>query len=272
MIAVRSGRFYGQAMTAGNVYTIAGDGGQGDSGDGGPALKAELNDPSAVAVDRHGNVIITDGEGLGQYVWVIAAATGTFYHVKMTAGHIYTVAGNGNSSWNGDGDGGAAVNAAVIPYTVGTDATGNLIINDGNGRVRLVAVRTGTMYGQKMTVGDIYTIAGGGQYGSSGSGGPARKANFAFLGGVTTDRHGNLVFTDWSTGLVWVLAVRTGTFYGQAMIPGHVYAVAGGGATLGDGGPATRALLSDPFAVAVSRTGSLLVTDGNDNRLRAISP
>jgi len=258
-------------MTAGDVYAIAGDGGRGDSGDGGPALKAVLNEPSAVAVDRHGNVLIADGAGLGQYVRVIAAATGTFYSVKMTAGRIYTVAGDGGSSYQGDGDGGAAVKAAVIPQAVGTDAAGNLIITDVSGRVRLVAVRTATMYGQKMTAGDIYTIAGGGRYGSSGSGGPARKATFEWPGGVTTDRHGNVIFTDWVSGLVWVLAVRTGTFYGQAMTAGDVYAVAGGGATLGDGAPAVSALLSAPSAVAVSPTGSLLVTDGNDNRLRAIS-
>jgi len=51
---------------------------------------------------------------------------------------------------------------------------------------------------------------------------------------------------------------------------GDIYIVAG--ASLGDGGPATSALLSSPSAVAVSPTGSLLVTDGADNRLRAISP
>jgi hypothetical protein len=273
LIAVRSGRFYGRAMTAGDVYAIAGDGERGYSGDGGPALNATLDEPSSVAVDRHGNVLITDGAGLGRFVRVIAATTGTFYNQKMTAHHIYRVAGDGKSSYIADdGDGGPALKAALIPQAVGTDAAGNLIITDANEHLRLVAVRTATMYGQKMTAGDIYSIAGNGEYGSSGSGGPASKANFEFLGGVTTDRHGNVVFTDWSAGRVWVLAASTGTFYGQAMISGHVYVVAGGGATLGDGGPATHALLSFAFAVAVSPTGSLLVTDGNDNRLRAISP
>ena len=127
------------------------------------------------------------------------------------------------------------------------------------------------MYGQRMTVGHIYIIAGGGS-GPFHSGAPASKASFLFLGGVTTDRHGNVVFTDWARGFVWVLAVRAGTYYGQAMTVGHVYAVAGGGTALGDGGPAARALLSFPFAVAVSPAGSLLVSDGNNNRLRAITP
>ena len=73
----------------------------------------------------------------------------------------------------------------MLPMAVGTDPAGNLIITDWNSRrVRLVAVRTGTMYGQKMTAGDIYTIAGSGKQGSSGSGGPAREAKFEILGGA----------------------------------------------------------------------------------------
>ena len=201
---------------------------------------------------------------------VVAATTGTFYGRKMIAGDIYTVAGDG--SWGSSGDGGPAVKAGMLPDAVATDAAGNLIISDANCRVRLVAVKTGTMYGRRMTAGDVYTIAGSGQLGNSGSGGPASKAKFDYLGGATVDRYGNVVFSDSVSGVVWVVAVRTGTFYGQAMTAGDIYIVAGGGTSLGDGGPAASALLSSPSAVAVSHAGSLLVTDGGDNRLRAISP
>jgi len=266
LIAGRSGRFFGRNMTAGDVYTIAGTGRNGFSGDGGPAVKAKLEYPTAVGTDQHGNVLIADE----LRVRVVAAQTGTFYGRKMTAGDIYTVAGNGN--WTSSGDGGPAVKAGMLPVAVVTDAAGNLIISDENYRVRLVAVKTGTMYGRPMTAGDVYTIAGSGQLGNSGSGGPASKARFDFLSGATVDRHGNVVFTDWVSGVVWVLAVTPGTFYGQAMTVGDVYVVAGGGATLSDGGPATSAMISSPFAVAVSHAGSLLVTDGADNRLREISP
>jgi hypothetical protein len=86
--------------------------------------------------------------------------------------------------------------------------------------------------------------AGSGEQGSSGSGGPARKAEFEILGGATADRYGNVVFTDTVGGAVWVVAVKNGTFYGQAMTAGDIYLVAGTGATLGDGGPAARALLN----------------------------
>jgi hypothetical protein len=269
LVAARSGRFFGQNMTAGDVYTIAGTGAPGFSGEGGPAVRARLGFCTAVGVDQHGNVLVVDE--LNRRVRVIAAATGTFYGKKMTAGHIYTIAGDGNAPFSGDG--GPATKAGMAPEAVATDPAGNLIIADNWPRVRVVAARTGTMYGQKMTAGDIYTIAGDGELGSSGSGGPALLAKFEDLGGVTTDRHGNVIFTDAFSGLVWVIAVTEGTFYGQAMTAGDIYIVAGGGTTaLSDGGPATSAVLNSPLAVAVTPTGSVLVTDGYDNRLRAISP
>jgi hypothetical protein len=51
-----------------------------------------------------------------------------------------------------------------------------------------------------MTAGDAYTIACRGVLGDSGNGDPARKAKFATLGGVTTDRYGNVIFSDWGAG------------------------------------------------------------------------
>src|SRR6202041_1256175 len=108
LIAVRSGRFYGRAMTAGDVYTIAGDGGYGGfCGDGGPAVKAKLDYPTSAVTDRNGNVLFVDGDNAR--VRVVAAATGTFYGRKMIAGDIYTIAGSGG--WNFSGDGGPAVKA-----------------------------------------------------------------------------------------------------------------------------------------------------------------
>ncbi len=255
LIAVRSGRYFGQAMKAGDVYTIAGTGAPGFSGDGGPAVTEQLNDPTGAGVDHHGNVLIADSQN--NRVRVIAAATGTFYGQKMTSGHIYTIAGASAAGFAGDG--GPAVRARLSsPVGVAADQHGNVLIADqGNGRVRVIAAATGTFYGQKMTAGHIYTIAGPG--------------GFSSVDGVTTDRHGNVIFTD-GAGAVWVLATTDGTFYGQAMTAGGIYQVAGGGATLGDGGPATSALLASVGAVAVSPAGSLLVADGADNRLRAITP
>ena len=80
-------------MTAGDIYTIAGDGTAGFSGDGGPATTAELGNPKGMAVDAAGNVLIADTGN--SRIRVVAAATGTFYGRAMTAGDIYTIAGDG---------------------------------------------------------------------------------------------------------------------------------------------------------------------------------
>ena len=99
-------------MTAGDIYTIAGNGTAGYSGDGGPATKASLSEPAELAIDSAGNIAIivdpfnTDGTDV---VRMIAARSGTFYGKKMTAGDIYTIAGGGITL----GDGGAATRAAL---------------------------------------------------------------------------------------------------------------------------------------------------------------
>ena len=80
-------------MTAGNIYTIAGNGKVGFSGDGGPATAAELVDPRGVVADAAGNLVIADTDN--DRIRVVAASTGTFYGRPMTAGDIYTVAGDG---------------------------------------------------------------------------------------------------------------------------------------------------------------------------------
>ena len=63
-MAATTGTFYGQAMTAGDIYTVAGDGKRGDGGPTGfPATQAELDSPDSVAVDRAGDLLLTEGGG-----------------------------------------------------------------------------------------------------------------------------------------------------------------------------------------------------------------
>ena len=262
VVAARSGRFYGQAMTAGDIYTVAGNGSSGDTGDGGPARDAELGFLQAVTVDGAGNLVLSDA--VNGVIRVVAAQSGTFYGQAMTAGDIYTVAGNGSLGYAGDG--GPATKAELnFPDGVAVDQDGNLAIADsGNNRVRLVAAQSGTFYGQAMTAGDIYTVAGDGSGGLAGNTGPATAAALNFPEGVTFDSAGNLVIADNANHRVRVVAAQSGTYYGQAMRAGHIYIAAGNTVpgSSGNRGLTRNAVLyvpdSGPTASAVTADG------GND--------
>jgi trimeric autotransporter adhesin len=271
VVAASAGTFYGQPMTSGHIYTVAGDGNQGSSGNGGPATSAELDDPHGVAVDGAGNLVIA--ATYDQQIRVVAASAGTFYGQSMTAGDIYTVAGDGKRGRSGDG--GKATSATLNdPHAVAVDGAGNLVIADmGNFRIRVVAASAGTFYGQSMTAGDIYTVAGDGQRGSSGDGGPAASAELNLPHGVAVDGAGNLVIADSSNFRIRVVAASNGTFYGQSMTAGDIYTVAGDGrrGVSGDGGLATRAELHDPEGVAVDGGGNLVVADSGNERIRVVA-
>jgi DNA-binding beta-propeller fold protein YncE len=180
-------------MTAGHIYTIAGDGNEGLAGAGGPATAASLFGPAGLAVDSAGNLLIADT--VNDRIRVVAASTGTFYGRAMIVGDIYRLAGGGTG---GPGDGGPAVSARLAqPGGVAVDSAGNLVIADtGDGRIRVVAESTGTFYGLAMTARNIYTIAGDGVQGYSGDGGPAVGAEIDFPGGVMVDNAGNVVIAD----------------------------------------------------------------------------
>jgi trimeric autotransporter adhesin len=271
VVAASTGSFYGQAMTAGHIYTVAGTGSYGFSGDGGPATSAELAEPYGVAVDGAGNLVIADT--YNERVRVVAASTASFYGQAMTAGDIYTVAGDGTRGFSGDG--GPATSAKLDgPSGVAVDGAGNLVIADsGNDRVRVVAASTGSFYGQAMTAGDIYTVAGTGKPGFSGDGGPATSAELDRPDGVVVDGAGNLVIADTYNDRVRVVAASTGSFYGQAMTAGDIYTVAGTGKRgfSHDGGQATRAKLDLPQSVVVDGAGNLVIADTNNNRIREVT-
>ncbi len=193
VVAATTGPFYGQSMTAGDIYTVAGNGGLDFAGDGGKATKAHVVNPQSVTVDPHGNLVIADtGDSR---IRVAAATTGTFYGQLMTAGDIYTVAGGGTS---GLGDGGPATSAQLTgPWDATLDSSGNLVITDtGDSLIRVVAETTGTFYGQSMTTGDIYTVAGDGIDGFAGDGGPAASAELGLPEATIADAAGDLLISD----------------------------------------------------------------------------
>jgi uncharacterized protein (TIGR03437 family) len=219
----------------GTLSAVAGNGIAGFSGDGGPATSASFSQPSAVAVDSAGNLYIAD------------YSNGRIR--KVSNGIITTVAGNGNSGFSGDGGPatGASLNGAD---GVAVDAAGNLYIADGgNNRIR------------KVSNGIITTVAGNGNSGFSGDGGPAVNASLAFPNGIAVDSAGNLFMAD--TGNSRIRRVSNGT----------ITTVAGNGAFgyFGDGGPATNTSLYLPFGVTVDSAGNIYIADTDNNRIRMVS-
>ena len=183
---------------------------------------ADAYSSSVVRVVPGRNLLISDR--FTHLVRIVACTTGLFYGQKMTAGHIYTVAGGGTE---GPESGIPARDEKFEgPLAVASDPAGDVAIIDGSGagtanlvladesRVRVVAAKTGTFYGQHMTVGDIYTVAGGGTQNAI-NGTPALKAKFGFgILQVAVDPAGNLLAGGYST--VFMVAERVGSYYGEA--------------------------------------------------------
>jgi uncharacterized protein (TIGR03437 family) len=223
---------------SGTIFTVAGSGSQGYSGDGGAATSAQLWYPSAVAADSAGNLYIAD--------------TGNNRIRKVSSGlTIATVAGTGVHGYSGDG--GAATSAQLYePYGIAVDAAGNLYIADTeNYRIRKVN-----------SSGTIATVAGTGTEGYSGDGGAAAIAQLYLPFGVVVDSTGNLYILDDNSYVVRTISAG-----------GIIATVAGGGARgAGDGGPCTLGQLSDPYGVARDSAGNTYIADEADNRVRRIAP
>jgi hypothetical protein len=168
--------------TMGVITTVAGNGSQGDSGDGGAATSAGLSNPAGVAVDSAGNLYIAEN---GNRVRKVTAATGV----------ITTVAGGGNGcagQTDSVGDGCAATSANIYgPSGVAVDAAGNLDITDnGNNRVRQVSATSALLIFPQTNVGSVsptqtVTVSNIGTSTLS-FGGFTASANFAIDASATT--------------------------------------------------------------------------------------
>lgn len=215
------------------IYTVAGNGTSGYSGNGGLALSAQLNGPMGVTVDGNGNLYIADNGNN-----VIRKVTPT--------GVITTVAGNGTAGYSGNG--GAATSAELSgPVDVAVDASNNLYIADrGNNVIRKVTASTGII---STYAGYQYVYSGTWYFG--GDGGAATSAFLASPYGVALDGSGNLYIADSQN-----FRVR------KVNTSGTISTYAGGGTSgIGDGGAATSAELSQPVGVDVDGSGNLFISD-----------
>ncbi len=225
-------------LPCGVIGTYAGNGTEGFSGDGGPAVSASFDDPGGVAVDGSGNVYIAD-------------INNSSIREVTPAGIIFTYAGG---NFQGLGDGGPATLAQLNrPFGVVADGLGNIYIADtGYNRIRMVN-----------TSGIISTVAGNGGNGFSGDGGPATLAKLNQPQGIVLDGSGNLYIADTSNQRI------------RKVIPGGIISTIAGSGSAGyggDAGPATLAGLNYPGGVAVDRFGDVFIADTSDQCIRVVDP
>jgi sugar lactone lactonase YvrE len=287
----------------GFIATVAGNGGFGFTGDGGPAVSAALSDPVGVFVDGNGNLFIADqgnnrirevngnadinttiGGGTGgdggaplsanfayAYDLALDAANNQFIIDfatsrirEVAAGVVTTVAGSGTAAYSGDGA--APTNATLdYPRGVAVDGTGDIFIADAaNNAVRETHP---SLAGGVV----IITYAGNGvacspPTGACGDGGAANSANLSTPNGVAVDSNGNLFIAD--TGDNRIRRVD-GTTLNISTVAGTGAACAAPSAC-GDGGQATLAKLNGPTGIAVDATDDIFIADAGDNLIRRV--
>jgi sugar lactone lactonase YvrE len=218
----------------GRITTVAGTGIAGFGGDGGPARAATLNEPSGIAIDSEGDLLVADTKN-------------NCVRRIDTSGVIETIAGRKTADDRGGfaGDGGRATSALLSwPFGLAVDASGNLFIADsGNGRIRRVD-RGGT----------ITTVSGG------------DASALAFPVAIAVDHQGYLYIAD----LLAQRVRRLDPHSGLHTVAGNGALGPNGGGYSGDGGSATSAQLNNPSGVAISPAGNLLIADSDNGRIRQV--
>lgn len=216
---------------AGIITTVAGNGSQGYSGDGGPATAAQLYEPTGISFDKAGNLYIIDY--LGNKVRKV-----------NTAGIISTIAGSSASHimlFGGE--------------AIATDNNDNIYITDympfNDDRIWKIN-----------TAGAFTMFAGGGTTGSC-NGCPATSLKLITANALATDSYGNVYVSDGTSNRIHKITPA-----------GVAYHIAGNslvGSFSGDGGPATAAALNGPTMLCIDSKGDLLFADSENYRFRKIS-
>ena len=224
--------------TTGLISTVAGTGEPGYGGDGGPGNRAQLREPNDCFLDSKGGLLIADIQD--QRV----------RRLDLNSGIISTFAGNGEKVRQGNGL--PAREASILgARAICQDRSGNTYIaeREGNG-VRQVDVQ-----------GIMSTLAGTGERGYSGDGGPALLATWGAPKAIRCDRQDNIIVVDTENHAIRRIDATTGI----------VTTIAGGRlGGEGDGGDATRAGLERPHGCEIDRAGNIYIADSNNHRVRVV--
>ena len=223
----------------GRLVRIAGTRERGFAGDGGPARDAKLNQPFDVRLGQEGKVFVADYGN---------------HRIRMISrdGTIRTVAGTGEPGYSGDG--GSATTARLNgPYGILLDQQGRLLIADSQNHVIRRIDKNGM----------ITTIAGTGERGYAGDGGPALRAKMDTPEALLVDRDGGLYIDDEHNNAIRFVGAdgRISTLIGKG--------IAGYSA---DGTPIGAALINDPENLLLRSDGTLLFTEGDNHLVRLVTP
>ena len=223
------------------LSTVAGTGDKGYSGDGGPALEADLNEPYEVRFDKQGNMYFVEMQN--HLVRRVDAKTRV----------ISTVAGTGQPGFSGDG-GPAAKAQFHRPHSIELDGQGSLYIADiSNHRIRRVDLAKGT----------IETFAGTGTQDPTPDG--AKLAGTPLNGPrtLTFDRRGDMFVALREGNVVYRIDMKKKTLH-------HIAGTGEKGYT-GDGGPAKKATLSGPKGISIGPNGGVYIADTESHTIRRIN-
>jgi uncharacterized protein (TIGR03437 family) len=182
---------------------------------------------------------------------LISAAFGAAFLSTFCIGQNYTVATLAGST--------AQVNLAPssgslgAPYGIASDAKGNIYFSSQN-----------TVLRQDASTGLLALVAGNGTVGYSGDNGPAAQAQLSEPSGVAVDAAGNVYIAD--TNNFCIRKVSNGIITTFAGTPGVQF-----GSSNGDGGPATKAIMSTPHGIALDSSGDLYIADTNYDSIRKVS-
>ena len=250
--------------TGSTVEFIAGTGGRGFSGDGGPATDAVLDLPCGIRVDEDDAIYMADMAN--QRVRVIDPDDGS----------IESVAGNGEHGFNGEGLGvmetsfaSPALQRAEPAFKIDWDLDGTMLIADThNGRIRRIdwandVVTTVAGMGATPEDSDNGTSCTEG-CGYSGDGGPATEAMLNYPADLAVGDDGTIYIADAYNHCVRAVS-PDGTIDTYAGVCGEQ-------GFDGDFGPANEALLNTPFGVEVGPDGAVYISDTYNSRIARVEP